>query len=84
MRPTRGDGVTDLPFGGALLACDRKLPARGFPRGGGCGKVGMMYTNGHDRSQLLLPEAVDDYVGSDPSTGESTANLTSTRGAVPE
>src|SRR3954465_686843 len=29
-------------------------------------KVGMMYIAGHDRSQLLLlPEAVDDYVGSD-------------------
>jgi hypothetical protein len=28
-------------------------------------EVGMMYTTGHDRSQLLLlPEAVDDYVGS--------------------
>jgi transposase len=29
-------------------------------------EVGMMYITGHDRSQLLLlPEAVDDYVGSD-------------------
>jgi transposase len=29
-------------------------------------EVGMMYIAGHDRSQLLLlPEAVDDYVGSD-------------------
>ena len=28
-------------------------------------EVGMMYIAGHDRSQLLLlPEAVDDYVGS--------------------
>ena len=77
--------MTDLPFGGTLRACDPKLPARAFPRGGGCGKLGMMYTTGHERSQLLLlPEAVDDYVGSDPSTGESTANLTSARGAVPE
>ena len=29
-------------------------------------EVGVMYIAGHDRSQLLLlPEAVDDYVGSD-------------------
>jgi len=29
-------------------------------------KFGMTYIAGHDRSQLLLlPEAVDDYVGSD-------------------
>jgi hypothetical protein len=29
-------------------------------------KSGMTYITGHDRSQLLLlPEAVDDYVGSD-------------------
>jgi len=29
-------------------------------------EVGMTYIAGHDRSQLLLlPEAVDDYVGSD-------------------
>jgi len=29
-------------------------------------EVGMMYITGHDRSQLLLlPEAVDDYVGPD-------------------
>jgi hypothetical protein len=29
-------------------------------------EIGMTYIAGHDRSQLLLlPEAVDDYVGSD-------------------
>ena len=43
-----------------------KTRSEGFRRGVGAVESGMTHIPGHDRSQLLLlPEAVDDYVGAD-------------------
>ena len=64
-----------MPVNGLLVACARyrsladRVRSRTEQGSGAASEAvesGMTYITGHDRSQLLLlPEAVDDYVGSD-------------------